>query len=107
MSSQTGTPELSVNKAKGSFLRSTSPDSYSEAGPGMPYGEAAVTSAESGMYQAIRHRMFCALTSNRGRAHAYAGHISAVRLRGVLRLLAKQHWEELSPVPPGRLAAPR
>ena len=69
MSSQTGTPELSMNMAKGSFLRSTSPDSYSEAGPGMPYGEAAVTSAESGICESRRHRMFCALTSNHGGVH--------------------------------------
>ena len=111
VSSQNGATEPSVNVAKGSFLRSTSPDSHSVAGPGAPCGEAAVTSAESGVCEA-RQRMFKRpeLRPNRqprGRARAYAGHIPAVRLRGVLRLHEKQHWEEFSPVPPGRLAAPR
>lgn len=52
MSSQNGTPELSVNVAKGSFSRSTSPDAQSPLNPGAPCGKAAVTSAESGIYEA-------------------------------------------------------
>ena len=106
VSSQNGTPELSVNVAKGNFSRSTSPDAQSPLNPRAPCGKAAVTSAESGVCESRRQMFKRPDLQPRGRAHACGGHISPVRLRGVLRLHGKQHWEELSPVPPGRLAAP-
>ena len=49
MSSQNGAADCNVTVAKGSFLRSTSLDTRPALKPEAPYGEAAVTSAESGV----------------------------------------------------------
>ena len=69
MSSRNGAGEHRVGMARGSFSRSTSSDSQPTPDSNAPYGKSAVTSAESGVCESRRRRMFCALTSNHGGVH--------------------------------------